>query len=80
MNPRLTTLGPHRPLTLRRLLQAIHRDEAGTVTLETVLILAAIAMPVLIITIKFGWPKIKDYFDKGMDGLKDASDGAINGR
>lgn len=52
--------------------RAIHRDEAGSVSLETVLIVGAIALPVLIFLVKFGWPAIKGYFiqnaaDVGID-------------
>jgi len=65
--------------SLLRLLQAVHRDERGVVSLETVLILGAVAIPVLIIVIKFGWPKIKSYFDKGMEDIEQATDKAIEG-
>jgi hypothetical protein len=67
------------PSSIGRLLRAIHKDERGTVSLETVLILAAVGLPVLIIILKFGWPKIKSYFDKGMEDLGTASDRAIQG-
>ena len=63
--------------SLRNLLRKVHRDERGVVSLETVLIIGAIAIPVLIIIIKFGWPKIKAYFDKGMQDLEQNSDKAI---
>jgi Flp pilus assembly pilin Flp len=65
--------------SFRNLLKRIHRDERGVVSLETVLIVGAIAIPVLIIIIKFGWPKIKAYFDKGMQDLEQNSDKAIQG-
>jgi hypothetical protein len=66
-------------MSLRKILQRIHRDERGVVSLETVLIIAAIALPVLIIIIKFGWPRIKEYFDEGLDELERESDDAIQG-
>lgn len=66
-------------MSLRKLFQRIHRDERGVVSLETVLIIAAIALPVLIIIIKFGWPRIKAYFDEGLDELERESDDAIQG-
>ena len=62
---------------LKNLVRRIHRDERGVVSLETVLIIGAIAIPVLIIIVKFGWPKIKAYFDKGMQDLEQNSDRAI---
>jgi hypothetical protein len=61
-----------------RFWQRIHRDQRGAVTLETVLILAAIAIPVLIVIVRFGWPMIKDYFFKGMENLENESDSIIN--
>jgi Flp pilus assembly pilin Flp len=66
-------------MSLRKLLERIHRDERGVVSLETVLIIAAIALPVLIIIIKFGWPRIKEYFDEGLDELERETDDAIQG-
>lgn len=42
--------------------KAIHRDEGGAVSLETILIIAVIALPVLIWTVKWGWPAIRNYF------------------
>jgi hypothetical protein len=55
------------------LLKKVHGDEQGAVSLETILIIGAIALPVLIFLIKVGWPKIKDLFDKGMEDLKTES-------
>ena len=52
----------------------MHNDERGAVSLETVLIIAAIALPILIFILKFGWPKIKNYFNKGMTDLETESD------
>lgn len=63
--------------SFRDLLKKVHQDERGVVSLETVLIIGAIAIPVLIIIVKFGWPKIKAYFDKGMQDLEQNSDKAI---
>lgn len=56
--------------SLRKLLAQVHRDQRGQVSIETILILAAIALPVLIFVIKFGWPRIKTFFDKGMTDLE----------
>jgi hypothetical protein len=66
-------------MSLRKLFQKLHRDERGVVSLETVLIIAAIALPVLIIIIKFGWPRIREYFDEGLNELERETDGAIQG-
>ena len=65
--------------TLRNLLRRIHRDRRGAVSLETVLIVAAIALPILIFVLKYGWPKIKDYFNTGMQNLENESNNVING-
>ena len=63
--------------SLWSLLREIHEDEEGAVvSLDTVLVLCVIAIPCLFFLIKFGWPKIKDYFMKGMDDLQGESDKA----
>lgn len=59
------------PASLRTLLKRVHNDQRGAVTLETILIIAAIALPILIFLIKYGWPKIRNYFDKGLRDLED---------
>lgn len=58
------------PRRSRSLWQRIHHDERGAVSLETILIIAAIAIPILIFILKFGWPKIRDYFNTGMENLE----------
>lgn len=65
--------------TFRNLLQKVHRDERGAVSLETILIIGAIAIPILIFLIKFGWPRIRDYFNQGLDELEEGSDNAAGG-
>lgn len=61
---------------LRRFWKTIHRDQEGAVSLETILIIGAIALPVLIFLIKVGWPKIRDYFDRGVNELTQDADAA----
>ena len=63
-------------LPLPRLLARIHRDECGGVSIETVLILAAIALPILIYLIKVGWPTLKGFFNRGMSDLETGSQNA----
>lgn len=63
----------------RKLCQRIHRDERGAVSLETILIIAAIALPILIFILKFGWPKIRDYFNQGMQNLENEGSNITNG-
>jgi hypothetical protein len=57
-----------------RLLRRVHADQRGAVSLETILIIGAIAIPALIFLIKFGWPKIKGYFIQGLDELQQGAD------
>ncbi|WP_339882576.1 hypothetical protein [Vreelandella maris] len=65
-------------VTFRDLLRKVHRDERGAVSLETILIIGAIAIPILIFLIKFGWPRIRDYFNQGLDELEEGSSDAAN--
>lgn len=58
------------PTSIRDLLRRVHRDEEGAVSLETILIIGAIAIPVLIFILKVGWPKIRVFFTGGMDDLE----------
>jgi hypothetical protein len=55
---------------LARLLKQVHEDDRGAVSLETILIIAAIAIPILIFLIRFGWPRIRDYFLQGLEDLE----------
>jgi Flp pilus assembly pilin Flp len=55
---------------LPKLLARIHRDERGGVSVETILIIAAIALPILIFLIKVGWPRVKTFFNSGMTDLE----------
>ena len=63
----------------RRLWLRVHRDERGAVSLETILIVAAIALPILIFILKYGWPKIRDYFNQGMQNLENEGSNVTNG-
>ena len=60
--------------TLLEVLRSIHEDEKGAVSLETILILGAIALPVLIFLITVGWPKVKEYFNQGVIDLQTGAD------
>lgn len=63
---------------LRQLLARVHRNERGAVSLETILIVGAIAIPILIFLLKYGWPRIRDYFNQGMDNLEQQADNVQN--
>ena len=58
------------------LLAKVHADEEGTVSLETILVVGAIALPVLIFLIIKAWPTIKSYFNTGVTSLTTGSDAA----
>jgi Flp pilus assembly pilin Flp len=62
--------------SFRGLMRRIHRDERGAVSLETILIIGAIAIPILIFLVKVGWPKVRNMFDNRMDEL-DAESGNL---
>jgi Flp pilus assembly pilin Flp len=63
---------------IRRLTRTVRRDEEGAQSLETILIIGAIAIPVLIVILKWGWPRIKTYFEDGMNDLEVQTDNAQN--
>ena len=65
-----------KPSTLD-LLRKVHNDERGAVSLETILIIGAIALPILIFLIKVGWPRIKALFNRGMEDLEAGADEAV---
>lgn len=69
-----------KPQNFRELLDRLHNDEDGAVSLETILIIGAIAMPILIFLLKYGWPKIKNYFNQSLDNLENSSNNVINGQ
>lgn len=64
------TSPPRSWVAWRKLWRQLHADEGGAVSVENMLILAAIALPILIFVIRFGWPRIKDFFNQGMNDLE----------
>jgi Flp pilus assembly pilin Flp len=57
------------------LFKRLHKDERGSLSLETILIITAIAIPIILFIYKIGWPKIREMFDTSMDVLiNDSSD------
>lgn len=58
------------------LLRTVHQSEEGAVSLETILIIGAIALPILIFLITVGWPQVKKYFWKGVQDLEAGADAA----
>jgi hypothetical protein len=65
--------------SLVKLLRKIHEDENGAISLETVLIIGAIALPILIFLLKWGWPWVKEQFVKGTQDIDNSRDSAIQG-
>lgn len=64
--------------SLKNLLLKVHRNERGAVSIETIMIIGAIAIPILIFLLRFGWPRIKDYFDDGMTDLESERTDVMN--
>ena len=62
--------------SLWKLVRSLHESEDGAVSLETILILGAIALPILIFLITKGWPTIKTYFNSGLQDLSQGADTA----
>jgi hypothetical protein len=54
---------------LKNLLRSLHEGEEGSVSLETILIIGAIALPILIFLLKVGWPTVQSYFNSGLTNL-----------
>lgn len=65
--------------SLWRLLRRVHDDDDGAVSLETILVVALIALPILIFLYNYGWPKIKSYFIDGLEQLEEGQDGFTGG-
>ncbi len=65
-------------LSLPKVLKEIHDDEDGAVSLETILIIGAIALPILIFLIMVAWPRIQDFFNQGMQDLEQGAMDARN--
>ncbi len=65
-----------RKTSLAGILAKLHRDERGAVSFETILIIAAIALPILIFLLRVGWPRIKALWTKGMSDIEGAQNAA----
>lgn len=63
---------------LRKLLGRVHRDEEGGLSLETILIIGAIALPILIFLIVVAWPRVQEFFNQGMQDLEQGATDARN--
>ena len=56
--------------SLVKLVKKIHEDEGGSISLETILIVGAIALPILIFLLVKAWPAIRTYFNTGLNDLE----------
>jgi len=56
--------------SMLKLLKKVHEDEDGSISLETILIIGAIALPILIFLLTQAWPAIKAYFNTGLNDLQ----------
>ena len=65
--------------SLGKLLKQIHQDERGAVSLETILVVASIAIPVILFVYKIGWPKIQKLFSDGINNLQTEAGNVSNG-
>jgi Flp pilus assembly pilin Flp len=67
-----------RKSSLAEILRKLDRDERGAVSFETILIIAAIALPILIFLLRVGWPRIKALWNKGMSDIEGGQNAATN--
>ena len=54
------------------LFKRLHEDQQGVVTLETILIIGAIALPCLVFLLKYGWPVIRNMFQTQLQEMDDS--------
>jgi hypothetical protein len=59
-----------KPTSLMGLLRKVHQSEDGAVSIETVLVIGMIALPILGWLVWKKWPQIKAYFDQGLGDLE----------
>jgi len=57
-----------------RVATLLHNSIEFVVTFLATLRVGAIALPILIFLLKFGWPRIRNFFDDGMKDLGNESD------
>ena len=62
------------------LLKRVHQNQRGGVSLETILIIAAIALPILIFLITVAWPRVQQFFQSGMTELEIEASNAADGQ
>ncbi len=63
---------------LKNVLHRVNQDEKGGLSLETILIIGAIALPILIFLIAVAWPRVQEFFNQGMTDLQQGATTARN--
>ncbi len=66
-------------LLLGNVLRQVHEDEGGSISLETILIIGAIAIPILLFLLKIAWPTIQTFFNTGVQDLQTSADNVSGG-
>ena len=66
-------------LLLGNVLRQVHEDEGGLISLETILIIGAIAIPILLFLLKIAWPTIQTFFNTGVQDLQTSADNVSGG-
>lgn len=61
------------------LIRKLHSDQRGAVSIETIMILGAVALPLLIFLLKFGWPRVKSFFEGGLRDLESETERVTGG-
>jgi len=61
---------------LRNWLRGVHAEERGAVTIETIMLIGAVAVPVLIFLLRFGWPTMRKAFVDGVSQVHVEADRA----
>ena len=59
-------------------LRQFRGDERGAVTVETILLIGAVAIPVLIFLLRFGWPTMRKSFVDGVSQVHSEADRAAD--
>jgi Flp pilus assembly pilin Flp len=59
-------------------LKKVHHDEKGAVTIETVLIIAVIALPILLFFYRFVWPQLREKLEELLEEIFGDGEGAAN--
>jgi hypothetical protein len=56
----------------------VHADQKGAVTIETVLIIAVIALPILLFFSQVVWPRLRPKLEELLDLILGEGEGAAN--